>query len=53
MLEGEDLDNPVRYQRVIVKLNYFMVTRRDFTFAVSVISKFLSAPKISHWNATL
>ena len=50
---GENLDNLGRYRRLVRKLNYLMVTRPDIAFSVSVISQFLSAPKISHWNAAL
>jgi len=45
--QGEDMDNPGRYQRLVGKLNYLMVTRPDIVFAIIVISRFLSAPNTS------
>jgi len=32
------------------KLNYLTVTRPNIAFAVSVVSQFLSVPKITQWT---
>ncbi|KAL6331836.1 hypothetical protein AAG906_020180 [Vitis piasezkii] len=40
-----------RYRRVVGKLNYLTVTRPDIAYAISVVSRFTSAPTIKHWAA--
>jgi hypothetical protein len=42
--QGKPLKDPVRYQHLVVKLNYLIVIRLDITFAVSVVNKFRKAP---------
>ncbi|GJY94726.1 nucleotide-diphospho-sugar transferase [Tanacetum coccineum] len=37
--------------RVVRKLKYLTITRPNIVFPVSVVSRFLSAPKTSHWDA--
>jgi hypothetical protein len=32
-------------------LNYFTITWPDISYAVSVVSQFLEAPRVSHWEA--
>ncbi|RVX21188.1 Retrovirus-related Pol polyprotein from transposon TNT 1-94 [Vitis vinifera] len=49
--DGDPFYNPKRYQRVVGKLNYLIVTRPDIAYAVSVVSQFTSAPTIKHWAA--
>jgi hypothetical protein len=51
--QGEPLKDPGRYRRLVGKLNYLTVTRPDITFAVSVVSQFLNAPCVDHWNAVI
>ena len=34
-------------------MNYLTVTRPDISFAVSVVSQFLSSPSDSHWDAVI
>jgi len=46
--EWEDLDNPGGYRRLVGKSN-LTVTRQNIAFTISVVS----APKTSHWNATI
>jgi hypothetical protein len=48
--QGEPLNDPGQYRRLVGKLNYLTVTRPDITFAVSVVSQFLNAPCDDHWN---
>ena len=38
---------------MVGKLNYLTVTRSDTSFAVGVVSQFLNAPHVSHWNAVV
>ena len=51
--QGEDLDNPNRYRKLVRKLNYLTVTKPDIAFAITVVSQFLSASKTSQWNAVV
>nr|GEV65551.1 uncharacterized mitochondrial protein AtMg00810-like [Tanacetum cinerariifolium] len=36
--------------RVVGKLNYLTITRPDIAFSVSVVSRFLIAPRTTHWD---
>lgn len=43
--EGELFEDPGRYRRLVGKLNYLTITRPDISYAVSVVSQFLEAPR--------
>ena len=49
-MEGEDVD-PTLYRQLVGSLVYLTHTRPDISFAVSVVSRFLSSPKVPHWIA--
>jgi hypothetical protein len=49
--EGELLEDPSRYRRLVGKLNYLAITRPDILDTVSVVSQFLEAPRVSHCEA--
>jgi hypothetical protein len=49
--EGELFEDPGRYRHLVGKLNYLTITRPDISYAVSVVSQFLEAPRVSHWEA--
>jgi len=51
--QGEILDDPSRYRRLVGKLNYLAVTRSDIAFIISVVSQFLSASRITDWNVVV
>ncbi|XP_073219500.1 secreted RxLR effector protein 161-like [Cicer arietinum] len=51
--QGEPLQDPGRYRRLVGKLNYLTLNRPNITFVVSVVSQFLSAPCDSHWNVVI
>ena len=51
--QGEPLGDPRRYRRLVDKLNYFIITRPDIFFLVSVVSQFRQSPCDSHWNAVI
>jgi hypothetical protein len=51
--QGELLHNPDQYRRLVGKLNYLTITRPDISFAVSLVSQFMSAPRHPHWEAVL
>ena len=48
--QGEPLQDPGRYQRLVGRLNYLTITRSDISFPVSVVSQFLQSPCDSHWD---
>ena len=39
--QGEPLQDPRRYQRLVGRLNYLTISRPDISFLVSVVSQFL------------
>ena len=47
--EGESFEDPERYRRLVVKLNYLTVTRFDIAYSVSVVSQYTSSPTIDYW----
>jgi hypothetical protein len=49
--EGELLADIGQYQRLVGKLIYLTVTRPDISFAVSMVSQFMHAPRTSHLSA--
>ena len=48
--EGELFKDPKKYRRLVGKLNYLTVTH-DIAYSVSVLSQYMSSPKVSHWAA--
>ncbi|RVW49248.1 Retrovirus-related Pol polyprotein from transposon RE2 [Vitis vinifera] len=51
--QGEPLEDPGRYRRLVGKLNYLTITRPDISFPVSVVSQFLQSPCDSHWDVVI
>ncbi|XP_056158385.1 secreted RxLR effector protein 161-like [Syzygium oleosum] len=51
--QGELLHDPEKYHRLVGKLNYLTITRPDISFAVSVVSQFMSSPRTNHWQVAL
>ena len=49
--ERELCKDPERYRRLVGKLNYLTVTRPNIAYFVSVVSQFMSSPKVDHWVA--
>ena len=45
---GDLLEGPERYIRLVEKLNYLTVTRPNITHLVSVLSRYMSSPTVSH-----
>lgn len=40
-----------RERNIDGKLNYLMITQHDISFAVGVVSLFMSSPRTSYWEA--
>ena len=51
--QGELLSSPDQYRCLVDKLNYLTITRPDISFAVSMVSQFMSAPRLPHWEDVL
>jgi hypothetical protein len=49
--EGELFEDPSKCRRLVGKLNYLTIIRPDISYAVSIASQFLEAPRVSHWEA--
>ena len=49
--EGELFEDPERYRRLVGKLNYLTITRPDIVYSVSVLTRYMSSPTISHSTA--
>ncbi|XP_077237388.1 uncharacterized protein LOC143879083 [Tasmannia lanceolata] len=51
--KGDPLDRSDRYRRLVGKLIYLTVTRPDISYAVGVVSQYMSSPHTSHWSAVI
>ena len=49
--EGEPLDDPSSYKRMIGKMLYLTITRPDISYSVNRLSQFLSNPRMPHMKA--
>ena len=46
--DGELLQDPEQYRRLVGKLNYLTLTRPDIAFPISVVCQFMNSPRTSH-----
>ncbi|WJZ90849.1 hypothetical protein VitviT2T_009966 [Vitis vinifera] len=51
--QGEPLEDPGRYRRLVGKLSCLTITCPDISFPVNVVSQFLQSPCDSHWDAVI
>ena len=49
----EPYSNPERYRILVGKLIYLTITRPDLSFAVRVVSQFMQALQVNHWNTVV
>uniref|UniRef100_A0A2N9H2N5 Uncharacterized protein n=1 Tax=Fagus sylvatica TaxID=28930 RepID=A0A2N9H2N5_FAGSY len=51
--EGDFVDDPNTYRRLVGKLIYLTITRPDISYAVSIVSQFMTNPRVPHMNAVI
>ena len=51
--DGEPLDDPTIFRRLIGRLLYLTVTRPDITYAVTYLSQFMSSARTAHMDAAM
>ncbi|XP_048489827.1 uncharacterized mitochondrial protein AtMg00810-like [Beta vulgaris subsp. vulgaris] len=51
--EGDYLDDPEKYRCLVARLIYLSFTRPDLAYAVHILSQFMHAPRVDHWDAAL
>ena len=53
LAKGEFLEDPESYRRLVGRLIYLAVTRPDLAYSVHILSQFMQAPRVEHWEAAL
>ncbi|XP_026437393.1 uncharacterized protein LOC113335583 [Papaver somniferum] len=52
-IDGKALSDPTLYRQLVWSLNYLTIIRPDISYAVHVVSQFMSAPRTTHFAAIL
>ncbi|AES72669.2 SPFH domain/band 7 family protein [Medicago truncatula] len=53
LAQGEFLENPERYRRLVGRLIYLCFTRPELSYSVHILSQFMQQPREDHWTAAL
>jgi hypothetical protein len=51
--EGDFVDDPDTYRRLVGKLIYLTITRPDISYAISIVSQFMTNPRVPHMNVVI
>jgi hypothetical protein len=51
--EGDFVDDPDTYCKLVGKLIYLTITRLDISYIVSIVSQFTTSPRVPHMNAVI
>lgn len=51
--EGQSINDPSLYRKLVGKLNFLMNTRPNISFVVQHLSQLMTDPYFPHWNAAL
>ncbi len=51
--EGDFVDDPDTYCKLVGKLIYLTITRLDISYIVSIVSQFMTSPRVLHMNAVM
>ena len=51
--DGDFVDDPDTYRRLVGKLIYLTITRLDISYAVSIVSQFMTSPRVPHMNVVI
>ncbi|XP_026429328.1 uncharacterized protein LOC113325347 [Papaver somniferum] len=52
-IDGKALSDPTLYRQLVGSINYLTITRPDISYAVHVVSQFMSAPRTTHFAAII
>lgn len=51
--DGDVLNDPAKYRRLVGRLIYLTITRPDITYSVHLLSRFMQSPRKRHYEAAL
>jgi hypothetical protein len=51
--EGDFVDDPDTYRRLVGKLIYLTIIRPNISYGVSIVSQFMTSPRVPHMNVVI